>query len=745
MAKRWEAHTSKNKKLPKKVNEDERYSHPWEDSLSILKRYGISLDISESGEDIDVGVIYNGTDAGEMNLSWDEERQVYQITYAELFGLPKGAGIGSSVYRAVRDYIGKKHQSTVASDFRRTADAERVWKGLVSAGLAKRKVMDINGVPAASNTGSELDYYVMEAYTSKLKEAREYSTAMVVVPGIAPGKNICKFIRDICADRSKLIVVAQPGDLDPGSFETLLRASMPDVEKKLRIMDSGDSLADAISSAERNRHYRPSQALDVFCNQEVASAFDQEIRHGSLKFDPTIISVHPQNVPSDDPNDIKSAIKSNDIDAMNRVLDPHVFSNQDSIANYSNELNEKFTGFEGQTFSNSLFGPQYSVPAIAKWMQQHSPLRSVRVDQIIDGPHNESDWEDRVEMADTIYPILLAHDENGLHVIDGYHRLEKLRRQGKKLIKARVIDMSELENTGSKINEDIQREFLSSIAPSRELAIRTLHNILGGELVQFGVDLDDLEYIGSGRNGSAYRTKDGMILKITTDPAEVKSAKKLVGLEPEHLGNIYEVSDLDENIWLIVQEDLDKLPEEFHEEFNMAMEIIDAVGAKESLRNGDARAVVAMLASCEVQSLAEMAVEVMRQFKVGGMCRELTDLGLCGDFHAGNIMLRDGEPVLTDLGTPGVDKGFANTRRRVNEFGTGAPGSGANGPPQMRGSNSSSWSSGRAALKAPQQNVPEDENATERDFALDQDIRPNQNKEIRGGGLDWGRKLGSSQ
>lgn len=427
---------------------------------------------------------------------------------------------------------------------------------------------------------------------------RENSTAMVVLPGEPPGKNVCAFVRSLVVDRSKLIVVAQHGSLRPGDFERLLRASMPDCEKKLRIMDSGGSLADAVSSAERNRHYRPSQALEVFCDPQSARNFSQEIRDGSLKFDPTVIRIQPQEIPRDDGASIAKAVRSDDSDAMHRVLDPHVFSNQDSIADYAAALQQE-----------------------------------------------------------------------------------------------RVI-----------------REFLSDISPSRDIAIQVLHDIVSDAM---GDDSDGLQYLGTGRNGSAYRHPDGFIVKVTTDEIEARSATRLEGLEPDHLGHIFAVTPVSEGIWVIIQEDLERLPKDLAEQFDVAMEILEGLGVIDCLNEGRIDRVVQRLATFEDRKTAGGAIDIMRRFGVAGMCYELTELGLTGDFHSGNVMLRSGSPVLVDLGTPGDDPGS------INEFGTGAPGSGANGPAQMRGSNSSSWASGQLALKRPENHVPEDENATERDSALD--------------------------
>ncbi len=512
-------------------------------------------------------------------------------------------------------------------------------RAYLAAGFRTREEM----VEHARIRGEAVLAHVLQALA---EDVRDNSTAMVVVPAEPPGRNVCDFIRRLVGQRTKLVVAAQSGKLAPGNFERLLRASMPDVEKKIRVMDVGSSIADAVSSAERNRHYRPSQALEVYCDPQMARNFSQEVSDGSLKFDPTVIRAIPTEIPTDDLEGILEAVFDDDLDAMHRVLDPHVFSDQDSLRVYKDVLRG------GQLPGN-------------------------------------------VEVIGSSEPPP----------------------KGESLV---------------RMFERLQREFLTDIAPSREIGIAKLSMVLRHEL---GDHFAELEYLGSGRNGSAYRTPDGLILKVTTDPLEAESAAKLVGRSCEYIHEIHVVNQIDENIWLILQEGgLEKLPPQYCEEFDVAMEIIETLGAGHALRRGDAEEVKEIMVRSGHTDLCLLVAEVMKKFDVGGMLREVAELGLEADFHSGNIMLREGRPVLTDLGTPGdgpgEQKGPPDGDQQVNELVgvQAAPQAGARG--QMRGSNSSAWAGGRLVLSKPETHVPEDDNATERDGALDQDIV--------GGGLDWG-------
>lgn len=431
---------------------------------------------------------------------------------------------------------------------------------------------------------------------SLIEASRPSSLAMAVIPGDAPGRRVCAFLRDLSRGRTRLLVAAQGSELEPGVFERMLRASMPDCESRIFAMEVGPSLAEAISTAEMNDEYESGQALEVFCSPPLAVAFQSELSHGGGIVDPTVISINPQRIPMDDHGAIVAAVEAGDQRRMRDLLDPHVFSSGLSVAEF---------------------------------------------------------------------------------------------RRG------------------------LVREFLSDISPSRELAIRTLRDILAAEV---GGGIDDLQYLGTGRNGSAYRHPDGFIVKVTTDPMEARSAGQLVGASPNHLGRIFSVRPVADGVWMLIQEDLEPLPDDLSQEFDEAIDGLSERGALDLLNQGRLAEAMGSLMDNPRSTASHDAGRigtVLRRFGVVGMCRELRELGLTADFHSGNIMLRGGSPVLVDLGTPGDDPG------RIDEFGTGSPGSGANGPPQMRGSNSSSWASGQLALKRPENHVPEDENASERDSALD--------------------------
>lgn len=489
------------------------------------------------------------------------------------------------------------------------SDKQRKWMHIHHPGMARRwdrhtpkgkrlpRHVDEEELAVAAMRGPV-------AVAELVESSRAGAVALVVVPAEPPGRGLCDFLRRVAASSPHVVVAASGGRLAPGNLERLLRVSVPDVESELFVVDASTDggLSAAIEAAEREGAYRPGQALEAFCWPDALDGMRAELEDGALSVDPTVVQLRPIEARRDDSDGIVRAVHSGDAGAMERLLDPHVFS--------SGGVDE----YRAVLFSEGL-------------------MRG---------------------------PVL---------------------------------------------------EFLSDVASSRELAIARLHDLLAAEM---GDDkVGTIQYLGTGRNGSAYRHPDGFILKVTTDPVEARSGRRLVGVDSPHLGRIFHVRSLAEGVWLIIQEDLRRLPPRLAELFDGAMGVIESALALDDLNAGQALDALERLRGSVGPTDLRRVAGVLRRFDVVGMCRELRRLGLTADFHSGNMMLRGSTPVLTDLGTPGDDPGT------LREFGSGAPGSGAAGPATMRGSNSSSWSNGRGALKAPRSHIPEDENEREGDRALD--------------------------
>ncbi len=628
-------------------------------------------------------------------------------------------------------------------------------------------------------------------------EAHENSTAMIVVPGTPPGKNVCNFIRRIIDQRTKVIVVAQQRDLAPGNFERLLRASMPDCEKKLRIMDAGDSLVDAINAAERNRHYRPQQALEIFCDQQLGATFQQELQGGNFKFDPTVISIQPSAIPTDDASDIQGAVQKGDEVAMHRVLDPHVFSDPDSLADYKAALNEATwpepdilrqdipeppaitipigTVIYHGTSSAKNFtiprGPASFTPSVkvAKLYADHEgegvrprvlKFVTTRAIRCLDHPgaagsDGRADfWLKRFAREKRGFSFKGSHDWDMV----GYARVPGFLQFAKKA-GFDGIRIERLDSGGSEVcifdpnsfvkpvADENLNEFLTDIAPSDDEAMELIRDIVRKNIPLLrarGVDVKGAKFLGNGSNGGAWKLRSQKVLKVTTDDAEANVAVHLKGKRFKHVFQVYDVWAFPgqyngHHVYGLLTEGGLEEPDTYEQrQFDWMVTTLDkyAEQADVNMEDDMRTTLQTMMASDLPAESKKELLQFVKAFDLIGMMADMKKLGVQADLHSGNFMRRpDGTFVIIDIGTggsqdsakppfmegdelwdinvPPLDGG------ELNEFGTGAPGSGMNGSMSMKGDNSSSWSSGKLALKDPRLNVPEDENEDENSWALD--------------------------
>jgi hypothetical protein len=637
----------------------------------------------------------------------------------------------------------------------------------------------------------EPEKFVKPSIGESMNEGRQNSTAMVIIPSDPPGRNVCGFIRKIAQGRSKVLVVGQSGKLAPGNLQDLLMAQLPDVTK-IEVIDmadtGGESVSDAVEALAAQGLYKSGQALEVWCSPDVARGFAEEIKSGQLDLDPTTISVHPEQVPSDDLVAIMQAFTDEDVTAMKQLLDPHIFSDPAELPKYRDALLHQGGGLfipvssipvqnkpkegvvrearsaqkkkiltpleidrifptamtvwdrdvpadepqDDTTFYTFEQGWQRTVRLAARtpkhiwqfdppvevgeeppdpgprigfdqpggrewemgrydryaWQQrkqqateigpdgrwrivQRTPVRGTkekvtdwaqRLGRPFSADELRSAWKDfgggKRNMWDLVQrmPLRIVHDHgrrgwSGMHALNFYEYDAAVQPRS---YPPQQEDRPELCPQCSKQRrESVMREFLTDIAPSREIAIRVLHDLLASKLSSDGLDIGDYEYLGSGRNGSAYRG-DGLVLKVTTDPNEAASGMRLIGRPCLAIHLVHGVTELSEGVWLLEQEgDLEKLPQEYSEEFDLAIEMIEAVGGSQSLREGDWDGVLECLRECTEPEAIPDVLEVAERFGIPLMCAEVRALGLSADFHSGNIMLREGVPVLTDLGTPG--------------------------------------------------------------------------------------------
>ncbi|HEU5118647.1 MAG TPA: hypothetical protein VFT74_18765 [Isosphaeraceae bacterium] len=604
---------------------------------------------------------------------------------------------------------------------------------------------------------------------------RNNSVAMVIVPGEPPGRNVCAFVRSLVQDRSRVIVVAQSGRLAPGNFERMMRASMPDCEKKLRIMDaSGPSLADALNSAQRNHHYSPSQALQVYCDQQTARGFQQEVSDGSLKFDPTVINIVPSRIPSDAGEDIVRAVKGGDESAMHRVLDPHIFSSQEGLGDYKQALlHTEGVIREATRWQNFMANTKLQtipweldnyVEGIEQWEKElpdDMGLRGPIYCSIVllsaaefskrtkRGNPQTAGWMVdceifMVEPDDPGYPLWFFHSEKRFADIEQARaQVEKLKTfvDSKTLLelerypKSGKIAMSKFE---SLLREGIKRKFpgeklyvhFSSRPKPPRVPNRSMNFMSsGGPPGIYAYPMDAAMTYASDRT-------DAYVLRPRVEVLDVmKYTREQLERDIQRLSGMVDLSR-SLRLWSRYEREVVRTGPPFAKLWYLLSRIPRAgdeyppgvqetafgnpqLGRELLLKLGysaieDSIGIIYGTEPKQVLFLTDESFEVIdhvqnpETFRSHETQRELVerlvDEVLREFLEEGNIF---------DIEVPSLDGG------RLNEFGTGSPGSGANGPVQVRASNSSSWASGQLALSDPRNHVPEDENEEESDRALD--------------------------
>jgi hypothetical protein len=285
----------------------------------------------------------------------------------------------------------------------------------------------------------------------------------------------------------------------------------------------------------------------------------------------------------------------------------------------------------------------------------------------------------------------------------------------------------------SNLDERTINEFLTDVAPSRKEGQQLLTKLMKGSralLSRRGLDIAGASYLGTGSNGSAWKLRDGRVLKITTDDAEARIGKLLQGMKLRHVSTVYDVWAFPDTYnghriyGLVTEEGLQKPTEGEREAFDDVIEILEDSydGADLDLARGDIKKVLdGLMRSKMSNTVKAIALRGVKEFDLVGICSDLKRLRVLGDIHSGNFMARgDGTFVLIDIGTAGdetdnrppdleLDDDVPDDRRPMVEMGSGSPASGMNGPMRMRSSNSSSWALGRFALKDPKNFIPEED------------------------------------
>lgn len=180
----------------------------------------------------------------------------------------------------------------------------------------------------------------------------------------------------------------------------------------------------------------------------------------------------------------------------------------------------------------------------------------------------------------------------------------------------------------SSKKESLVREFFEDIAPTKEKGLSLVRELVMAHADDFqtkGIDVTQLSELGYGRNGIAYDTGSGRILKVTTDKLEARNALSIVGHAARTVYQVFDVFAFPEKfkddnmVYCIIHEKLQKLSDD------------EVAGIESALDNAD-----------------------YTQFNLQQMLSDADELGISLDLHPGNILKRDDNTyVVTDVGTAG--------------------------------------------------------------------------------------------
>jgi hypothetical protein len=113
-------------------------------------------------------------------------------------------------------------------------------------------------------------------------------------------------------------------------------------------------------------------------------------------------------------------------------------------------LSNLYESFDKQTYSYEKAGPEYSVPVLYKYAQEHMALVSLPTETLVhnikvedgisaDEPVDSPAFRRRAMKSDLAYPILVHKIDGKYWAIDGSHRIMKADEFKKKYMKAYVF------------------------------------------------------------------------------------------------------------------------------------------------------------------------------------------------------------------------------------------------------------------------------------------------------------------
>jgi hypothetical protein len=178
-------------------------------------------------------------------------------------------------------------------------------------------------------------------------------------------------------------------------------------------------------------------------------------------------------------------------------------------------------------------------------------------------------------------------------------------------------------------------------------------------------DPSQLEYIGEGRSGVAFRFNDRYVLKLTQDPAEAEASNRIKGRRLTNVNRIHKVAKIRDNLfWVIVEAYLPGELDDFEAStVDSARELIKlfaddtemTVAAIPWESRKTRREFLSFVDRVWADSLRKLFASKKGQDVLSDILRGLTSLRRSGvgyaDFHSENVRKNTaGQFVLFDLG-----------------------------------------------------------------------------------------------
>lgn len=272
--------------------------------------------------------------------------------------------------------------------------------------------------------------------------------------------------------------------------------------------------------------------------------------------------------------------------------------------------------------------------------------------------------------------------------------------------------------------QSISRSNVNLVSIGGEKTILKILQTNATKLLKKQVTVANLKPLGHGEMGIAYDMGGDKVLKVTTDESEAKSSNLIKGKQNlKHIvriDDVFQFPNTDPPIYGIKSEKLDDLTEQDIAQVKRAFDFIDAhENIVESMATDTWEVFVEKLytaieydvtkeskldpeipgAKNKIRKLAvrrhEFITFSLKELKVDQMMKELRQVGIeFADYHEGNIMKRQGDFVINDLGlsksngaAPPILEKIMSTLMNDIAFGFGSSQIGAQGSQWSNGGN----------------------------------------------------------